>query len=127
MPIAAYLPFSLSSDADRARAGVKPFLAQMLRLLGGDEPLVQHSGLDPDELARTRERLASGKSPADAVSNRVVDALAVAGDGSGCRARLEEYAAAGLGQAVLFGVGDVPLGQLVGDAAAHLDLTASHA
>lgn len=122
---AAYLPFALSADDGEAKASVKPFLAQMLGILVGDEPILTESGLSLEELADIKKHLADGDTPDQAVSDRVVDALAVAGDGPTCLGRLEAYAEAGLDEAVLFGVTDTPMDALVADAATQLDIVPS--
>ncbi len=86
LEIAIMLVVSVDSDGDRARDRVRPLIATYL---SGFPNIARESGLDEQTLERIR---ADG---ARAVTDEIVDRLAVAGTPEHCRQRIEAYRAAG--------------------------------
>jgi F420-dependent oxidoreductase-like protein len=62
-----------------------------------------------EEVAHIQRAHATGEDIAAAVHDRLIDALAIVGPEVECRARLEEYAAAGVDQVVFFFPVDTPV------------------
>ena len=113
----SYLTFCVDDDSDRAKAAVRPTLVGYLS--GGHSasaaepgsPRWRYSGVGDDELAAVKaavsERVAAGDMAGAAASIPLafVDKLIVAGTPDECRAKLQEFADAGLDYPVLYHVG----------------------
>ncbi len=112
----SYLTFCVDDDSDRAKATVRPTLVGYLS--GGHSASAaepgslrwRHSGISDDELqavrASVRERVAAGDvaGAAESIPLDFVDRLIVAGTDAECRAKLAEFAEAGLDYPVLYHV-----------------------
>lgn len=87
LEIAIMLVVSVDSDGDRARDRVRPLIA---RYLSGFPNIARESDLDEQTLERIRV------AGARAVTDEIVDRLAIAGTPEHCRQRIEAYRAAGV-------------------------------
>ena len=97
--VITYVPVAVSDDRAQARAWVRPLIAHYLGLLHG-QTILQDAGLDAARTQPFRDALAAGRTAVDLVTDDMVDAFAVAGTPSECRAALARWAEAGLDCAV---------------------------
>jgi 5,10-methylenetetrahydromethanopterin reductase len=97
--VIAYLPVAVSDDGAQARVWVRPLIAHYLGVLHG-QSILQDAGLDRARTQPFSDALAAGRPAADLVTDDLVDAFAVAGTPSECRAALARWAQAGLDAAV---------------------------
>jgi alkanesulfonate monooxygenase SsuD/methylene tetrahydromethanopterin reductase-like flavin-dependent oxidoreductase (luciferase family) len=101
--IAAYLVISVDDDAARARAACKPLVASYTPrpVRWREEGLVAEEDMAPVLRAFERGGL---EAATQAVSDRYVEKIAIAGDLSYCRDRLREYVGTGLGLPIAYQV-----------------------
>jgi 5,10-methylenetetrahydromethanopterin reductase len=97
--VITYVPVAVSDDRAQARAWVRPLIAHYLGLLHS-QTILQDAGLDAARTQPFRDALAAGRTAVDLVTDDMVDAFAVAGTPSECRATLARWAEAGLDCAV---------------------------
>jgi alkanesulfonate monooxygenase SsuD/methylene tetrahydromethanopterin reductase-like flavin-dependent oxidoreductase (luciferase family) len=97
--VITYVPVAVSDDRAQARAWVRPLIAHYLGLLHS-QTILQDAGLDAARTQPFRDALAAGRTAVDLVTDDMVDAFAVAGTPSECRAALARWAEAGLDCAV---------------------------
>ena len=94
--VVAYVPVAVSDDGAEARRWVRPLVAQYLGLLHG-QSILDDAGLPTARTQLFRDAFLDARpAAADAVTDDVLDAVAIAGTPSECRAALARYAAAGL-------------------------------
>jgi 5,10-methylenetetrahydromethanopterin reductase len=95
--IACMLVVRLTDDLDRLRPGLKQRLVRLLAEPHVGEILLAKGGFDPAVLGPLRAAAQQGRADAvDLVSDAMVEAFYLAGTAVQCRARLEEYRAAGV-------------------------------
>jgi 5,10-methylenetetrahydromethanopterin reductase len=97
--VIAYIPVAVSDDRAQARAWVRPLIAGYLGVLHG-QSILADAGLDPARTQPFSDALAAGRPAADLVTDDLVDAFAVAGTPTECRAALARWAEAGFDAAV---------------------------
>src|SRR6516165_6459362 len=94
--ITAYVPVAVADDGDRARAWMRPFVAYYLGLLHG-QSILEDAGIHTARTQPFREAfVAGGAAAAELVTDDLLDAVAIAGTPTQCRAALARWAAAGL-------------------------------
>jgi 5,10-methylenetetrahydromethanopterin reductase len=93
--VITYVPLAVSDDRAQARAWVRPLIAHYLGLLHG-QTILQDAGLTAARSQPFRDALTAGRTAVDLVTDDMVDAFAVAGTPSECRAALARWAEAGL-------------------------------
>lgn len=120
--LGALLFISVSEHERQARDAVKPILATFLSLLSGtpDMPILSLAGLDPDEVRRFGEVYAKGELPTRLVTDKIIDALAIAGAPDRCRATLAELVDAGIQHPVAFEIPGVAGDETVASVHRHL-------
>jgi F420-dependent oxidoreductase-like protein len=112
--VAPYLPVIVSNDEAAARSMLKRHLAFYIGGMGRfyRETVARHGfgdvAEDVQRLWETRQRDAA----ADAVTDEMLDAFAVVGDAARCRARLDDYRAAGADLPIIALPGDVALADM---------------
>jgi F420-dependent oxidoreductase-like protein len=110
--VAPFLPVLVTDDDASARAVLRRHLAFYIGGMGRfyREAVTRHGFGDTAEAVRrlweTRERNAA----AEAITDELLDAFAVVGDERRCRARLDDYRAAGADLPVLALPGDISVG-----------------
>jgi alkanesulfonate monooxygenase SsuD/methylene tetrahydromethanopterin reductase-like flavin-dependent oxidoreductase (luciferase family) len=97
--VISYVPLAVSDDGQEARARVRPLVAHYLGILHG-QSILQDAGMDAARTQPFRDALTAGRNAADLVTDDLVDAFAIAGTPSDCRAALARWAEAGLDCAV---------------------------
>jgi len=107
--VAPYLPVLVGDDEAAARAVLRRQLAFYIGGMGRfyRETVARHGFGDSAEEIRRRWEARDRDGAADAVTDELLDAFAVVGDASHCRARLEDYRAAGADLPILALPGDV--------------------
>ena len=94
--VIAYVPVAVSDDRARARGWMRPLVAHYLGLLHG-QSILDDAGIDPAQTQPFRDAFVAGRAtPADLVTDDVLDAVAVAGTPSDCRKAMARWADAGL-------------------------------
>jgi len=94
--ITAYVPVAVADDGDRARAWLRPLVAHYLGLLHG-QSILEDAGIPAAQTQPFREAFLAGRTAtADLVTDEFLDAVAIAGTPTECRAALARWAAAGL-------------------------------
>ena len=108
--VAPYLPVIVSDDEAAARTVLRRHLAFYIGGMGRfyRETVARHGFADAAAEVRRRWEARERDAAADAVTDELLDAFAVVGDAKRCRARLDDYRAAGA---------DLPIIALPGDAA----------
>jgi 5,10-methylenetetrahydromethanopterin reductase len=113
--ISQYLPFACSDDADAARAQAKElaglFMVGDLDLFKDQPPVLEALSAHLDhtteaEYAATVERLREGVPAVDAISDALLDEVAVSGTAEQCAVQLHRIAEAGTTEAILLPAGD---------------------
>jgi 5,10-methylenetetrahydromethanopterin reductase len=94
-PVIAYIPIAVSNDRGQARAWMRPLLARYLGALHG-QSILEDAGLDATRTQPFRDALVAGRLATDLVSDDIMDAVAIAGTATDCRAALGRWAEAGL-------------------------------
>src|SRR5271170_3634919 len=120
--IGALLFISVSEDERRAREAVKPILATFLSLLSStpDMPILTLGGVEPDEIRRFGEIYARGELPTRLVTDKMIDAYAIAGGPDHCRATLAELVEAGIQHPVAFEIPGVAGDETIASVHRHL-------
>jgi 5,10-methylenetetrahydromethanopterin reductase len=93
--VIAYVPIAVSNDRGQARAWMRPLLARYLGALHG-QSILEDAGLDATRTQPFRDALVAGRAAADLVGDDIIDAVAIAGTPTECRAALARWAEAGL-------------------------------
>ncbi len=109
--VAPFLPVLVSDDDGAARAVIKRHLAFYIGGMGRfyRETVARHGFADAAEKIRERWDAHQRDAAADAVTDELLDAFAIVGDAARCRARLDDYRAAGADLPVVALPGDVTL------------------
>ncbi len=109
--VAPYLPVLVSEDERAARAVVRRHLAFYIGGMGRfyRETIARHGFAAEAEQVRRLWEARQRDEAVDAVTDAVVDAFAVVGDARRCRARLDDYRAAGADLPVVALPGDITL------------------
>jgi alkanesulfonate monooxygenase SsuD/methylene tetrahydromethanopterin reductase-like flavin-dependent oxidoreductase (luciferase family) len=94
-PVIAYVPIAVSDDGSEARQWMRPLVAHYLGLLHG-QSLLHDAGLGPDVTQPFRDALVAGRPATALPSDDLIDAVAIAGTATECRAALGRWAEAGL-------------------------------
>jgi len=104
--ICANLIVAVSDDERRARDSVRPYIAMLLSFMAdqADHPMFSRAGFDPEEIRRFGMAAARGESPLGLVTDRFVDAFAIAGSPERCRDALGELIDAGVTCPIAFEV-----------------------
>jgi 5,10-methylenetetrahydromethanopterin reductase len=109
--VVQYVPCIAGPDGPQARRAIKPTLAAMLRLFWAvptAKAAMRHGDIPDTELQAAMNRIGSGEAPERALSDRIVDAFAIAGTAEECRERIDIYGRAGVTELVLTFVGPDP-------------------
>ena len=93
--VIAYVPIAVSNDRGQARAWMRPLLARYLGALHG-QSILDDAGLDATRTQPFRDALVAGRMAAELVGDDIMDAVAIAGTPTECRAALSRWAEAGL-------------------------------
>jgi alkanesulfonate monooxygenase SsuD/methylene tetrahydromethanopterin reductase-like flavin-dependent oxidoreductase (luciferase family) len=111
LTVAPYLPVIVSEDDAAARAVLRRHLAFYVGGMGRfyRETVARHGFADAAEEIRRRWEARERDAAADAVTDELLDAFAVVGDSARCRARLDDYRAAGADLPIVALPGDVAL------------------
>jgi F420-dependent oxidoreductase-like protein len=109
--VAPYLPVIVSDDEAVARSVLKRHLAFYIGGMGRfyRETVARHGFGDVAEDVRRLWETRQRDAAADAVTDELLDAFAVVGDAAHCRARLDDYRAAGADLPIIALPGDVAL------------------
>lgn len=114
--VACYLPVCVVNDAEEHRAARQAVARQLssyvqLRAYGG---LLELDGL-ADEVAAVKLARAQGRDAVAAVSDSLVDAVALIGDADEVRAGLDDYRAAGVDEPIIapVAIGEDPASSLM--------------
>jgi F420-dependent oxidoreductase-like protein len=109
--VAPYLPVIVSDDEAAARSVLKRHLAFYIGGMGRfyREAVARHGFGDVAEDVRRLWETRQRDAAADAVTDELLDAFAVVGDAARCRARLDDYRAAGADLPIIALPGDVAL------------------
>jgi 5,10-methylenetetrahydromethanopterin reductase len=113
--VVQYVPCIAGPDGTQARRAIKPTLATMLRLfwtVPTAKEAMRHGNIPDAELLAAVDRIAGGEAPEQALSDRFVDAFAIAGTAEECRERISTYAGAGVTELVLTFVGPDPIADI---------------
>jgi 5,10-methylenetetrahydromethanopterin reductase len=111
--VAAYVLVSAGEDRERARGIVRPVLSYYMGV-HYDHAIMREAGFLPEEMFVFRRALLEHSDASSFVTDRMLDALAVAGTPSECRERMNELIAAGVSEPVCFEVPGVPLAETMG-------------
>jgi 5,10-methylenetetrahydromethanopterin reductase len=109
--VVQYVPCMAGPDGAQARRAIKPTLATMLRQFWAvptAREAMRYSTIPEVELKAAVDRITGGEAPEDVLSDRFVDAFAVAGTADECRDRIADYTRAGVTELVLTFVGPDP-------------------
>jgi 5,10-methylenetetrahydromethanopterin reductase len=109
--VVQYVPCMAGPDGTQARRAIKPTLATMLRQFWAvptAKAAMRHGDIPEPELQAAMDRIGGGEAPEQALSDRVVDAFAIAGTAEECRERIDIYGRAGVTELVLTFVGPDP-------------------
>jgi 5,10-methylenetetrahydromethanopterin reductase len=109
--VVQYVPCLAGPNGAQARRAIKPTLATMLRLFwtAPTARAAMRCGDIPDaELQAAMDRIGDGEAPEKALSDRFVDAFAIAGTADQCLGRISDYARVGVTELVLTFVGPDP-------------------
>lgn len=111
--IAPYIPVLVSDDPPVARAVLRRHLAFYIGGMGRfyRETVARHGFGDVAEEVRRLWESRDREAAAAAVSDELLDAFAVVGDADRCRARLDDYRAAGADLPIVALPGDVTLAE----------------
>jgi F420-dependent oxidoreductase-like protein len=109
--VAPYLPVIVSDDEAAARAVLKRHLAFYIGGMGRfyRETIARHGFAEIAENVRHLWEARQRDAAAEAVTAELLDAFAVVGDARRCRARLDDYRAAGADLPIIAFPGDVAL------------------
>ncbi len=120
--ICANLIVAISDDERAARDSVRPYIAMLLSFMAdqADHPIFSRAGFDPDEIRRFGIAAAQGESPLGLVTDRFVDAFAIAGSPQRCREALGELIDAGVTCPIAFEVPGISPEKTMRDVARHL-------
>jgi 5,10-methylenetetrahydromethanopterin reductase len=104
--VSANLFISISQDERAARDAVKPFLAILLSFMGDqtDHPMFTTAGFEPDEIKQFAIAARERRPAAALVTDKFIDAFAIAGSPERCRAGLAALVDAGLDSPAVFEV-----------------------
>lgn len=107
--VAPYLPVIVSDDEAAARAVLRRHLAFYIGGMGRfyRETVARHGFADAAEKVRDLWEARQRDAAAEAVGDELLDAFAVVGDAARCRARLDDYRAAGADLPIIALPGDV--------------------
>jgi 5,10-methylenetetrahydromethanopterin reductase len=109
--VVQYVPCIAGPDGMRARRAIKPMLATMLRQFWAvptAKAAMRYGDIPDTEIQAAMDRIGSGEAPEQALSDRVVDAFAIAGTAEECRRRIDTYGRTGVTELVLTFVGPDP-------------------
>ncbi|MGA6971673.1 MAG: LLM class flavin-dependent oxidoreductase [Candidatus Binatus sp.] len=120
--LGAFLFISVSEHERQAREAVKPVLATLLSMLSAtpDIPILSLAGIEPDEIRRFGELYAKGELPTRLVTEKMIDAYAIAGGPEHCRAALAELVDAGVQHPVAFEIPGVAPDETIAGVHRHL-------
>jgi F420-dependent oxidoreductase-like protein len=109
--VAPYLPVIVSDDQGAARAVLRRHLAFYIGGMGRfyRETVARHGFSDTAEEIRRLWDARKRDAATEAVTDELLDAFAVVGDAARCRARLDDYRAAGADLPIVALPGDVAL------------------
>jgi F420-dependent oxidoreductase-like protein len=109
--VAPFLPVIVSDDETQARAVLRRHLAFYIGGMGRfyRETVARHGFGDAAEEVRRLWDARQREAAAGAVTDELLDAFAIVGDAAHCRARLDDYRAAGADLPVVALPGDVAL------------------
>jgi 5,10-methylenetetrahydromethanopterin reductase len=110
-----YVPCIAGADGTQARSAIKPTLATMLRQFWAAptaKEAMRYGNIPDAELQAANDRIAGGESPEQALSDRFIDAFAIAGTADECLERISAYARAGVTELVLTFVGPDPVADI---------------
>jgi 5,10-methylenetetrahydromethanopterin reductase len=113
--VVQYVPCIAGPDGTQARRTIKPTLATMLRQfwpVSTAKEAMRHGKIPDAELQAAIDRVARGEAPEQALSDRFVDAFAVAGTADQCLERISDYMRAGVTEPVLTFVGPDPVADI---------------
>jgi 5,10-methylenetetrahydromethanopterin reductase len=99
--VGAYLVVCVDEDGARAKELARPLAAHYMGL-HGIKPIMTVAGLTPEEITPFRESFLSDTAPTAPVTDKMLDALVVAGDPDYCRAKIQAYIDAGVDMPVIF-------------------------
>jgi F420-dependent oxidoreductase-like protein len=107
--VAPFLPVLVTDDDASARAVLRRHLAFYIGGMGRfyREAVARHGFGDTAEAIRRLWEMRERDAAADAVTDELLDAFAIVGDEGRCRARLDDYRAAGADLPVLALPGDI--------------------
>jgi 5,10-methylenetetrahydromethanopterin reductase len=120
--ICANLFISISEDEKAARDAVRPFMATLLSFMTSqaDHPLFTVAGFEPGEIRQFGEAVANGQSPVPLVTDKFVDAFAIAGSPERCCDAIANTIEAGVTSPIAFEVPGIDPDKTIRDVAAHL-------
>jgi 5,10-methylenetetrahydromethanopterin reductase len=113
--VVQYVPCITGPDGTQARRAIKPTLAAMLRLfwtVPTARAAMCYGDIPDAELQAAIDGIGGGKTPEQALSDRFVDAFAIAGTADQCLERISDYVRAGVTELVLTFVGPDPVADI---------------
>jgi 5,10-methylenetetrahydromethanopterin reductase len=119
----SYVAMAMDShDEQRAREVLKPYIAMLIAVFARQPqlPFLEHAGLTPAAGTRFAERLLSGDSADDMVTDAMVEKLAIAGSPERCREKLAAMIESGVTSPVLFFPPPIDFDRAARDVAAQL-------
>jgi 5,10-methylenetetrahydromethanopterin reductase len=104
--VCANLFISIAEDEKAAREAVKPFIAMLLSFMShqADHPMFAVAGFEPDEIRQFGQTASRGEPTLPLVTDKFVDAFAIAGSPERCRDGLARMIAAGVTSPIAFEV-----------------------
>lgn len=104
--VSANLFISISEDEHSARDAVRPFIAALLSFMGDqtDHPMFATAGFEPEEIKQFADAAREKLPAVELVTDRFIDAFAIAGSPERCRAGLAALVEAGVNSPAAFEV-----------------------
>lgn len=104
--VSANLFISISEDERVAREAVRPFIAMLLSFMGdqADHPMFATAGFEPEEIKQFAIAAREKRPAALLVTDKFIDAFAIAGSPERCRAGLAALVEAGVDSPAAFEV-----------------------
>jgi alkanesulfonate monooxygenase SsuD/methylene tetrahydromethanopterin reductase-like flavin-dependent oxidoreductase (luciferase family) len=104
--VSANLFISISEDERAARDAVRPFIATLLSFMGdqNDHPMFATAGFEPEEIKQFAIAARERRPAARLVTEKFIDAFAIAGSPERCRDGLAQLVEAGVDSPAAFEV-----------------------
>jgi 5,10-methylenetetrahydromethanopterin reductase len=104
--VSANLFISISEDERAARDAVRPFIAMLLSFMGdqADHPMFATAGFEPEEIKQFADAPRAKLPAVQLVTDKFIDAFAIAGSPERCRAGLAAMVEAGVNSPAAFEV-----------------------